>query len=313
MKILAILPAFLPLDVIKKSIDQIMPGIEIRSDMDFHKHDAEVVVITTFTPFGKEEIDKFPNMKMLQVASTGYNNVDLKYLKSRKISLYNVPVANKDAVAEHVLAMVLSFLKNLIFFDDEIKNGNWPLLTNSSELQGKTFGIIGMGAIGIKLAKKLLPFNCGIVYYDVHKLSKEEEEFYGLTFLDLDELIKNSDIISVHLPLNKNTKLLFNENKFSLMKDNAIFINTSRGEIMDEKALIKAIKEKNIYAGVDVYSREPPDYSSELFKLGNNVIFSPHIAGVTMESQQRFITETIGNIIRYTQGLEPLYRVDEEL
>ncbi len=313
MKVLAILPGFLPLDMIKKSIDQIMPGIEIRSDMDFDKHDAEIVVITTFTPFGKEEIDKFPDMKMLQVASTGYNNVDLKYLKLKKIPLYNVPVANKDAVAEHVIAMVLAFLKNLMLFDSEIKNGNWPLLTNSTELQGKTFGIIGMGAIGIKLAKKLMPFNCGIVYYDIHRLSVEDEELYGLTYLELDELIKNSDIISIHLPLNKNTKLLFNEKRFSLMKDNTIFINTARGEIVDDNALIKAIKEKNICAGIDVYSVEPPDYSSELFKMGNNVIFSPHIAGVTMESQQRFITETIGNIIRYTQGLEPLYRVEDEL
>ncbi len=312
MKILVILPAFLPIDDIRKTVDQIMPGIEIRTDMDFEKDDAEIVVITTFTRFGREEIDKFPNLKFLQVSSTGYNNVDVKYLKSKNIILSNIPRANKDAVAEHVIAMVLAFLKNLIFFDREIRSGEWPLLTNSTELNGKIFGIIGMGAIGIKLVQKLIPFGPGIIYYDVKRLSGEDEELYGLTYMELDDVLKNSDIISVHLPLTENTMKLFDDKHFSMMKDNSIFINTSRGEIMDENALINAIKTKNIYAGIDVYSREPPDFSSELFKL-DNVIFSPHIAGVTVESQQRFLQETIGNLIKYTQGLEPLYQIKGDL
>jgi phosphoglycerate dehydrogenase-like enzyme len=312
MKVLAILPAFLDLENIKKSIDQIMPGLEIATDTEFEKNDADVVVITTFTPFGKKEMDKFPELKYIQVASTGYNNVDIKEVRKRKILLCNVPVANKDAVAEHVIGMSLALLKNFIPFDQQIKSGNWPLLTSSRELQGKTFGIIGMGAIGIKLAQKLIPFNVGIVYYDPRKLKQEDEEFYGLTYLPLDELVKASDIISIHTPLSKETRSMFNENRFNLMKDNSIFINSSRGEIVDEKALVKAIKEKNIYAAIDVFSVEPPDFSSELFHL-DNVIFSPHIAGVTMESQERFITETIGNVIRYSQGIDPLYKVEDEL
>ena len=312
MKVIAILPAFLDIEMIKKSIDQIMPGIEILTDMDFEKNDADVVVITTFTPFGKKELDKFPELKFLQVASTGYNNVDIKEIRRRNILLCNVPVANKEAVAEHVIGMVLSLLKNFLLFDSQIKSGNWPLLTNSRELQGKTFGIIGMGAIGIKLIQRLIPFNVGIVYYDPRRLSPEDEEFYGVTYLELDDLVKSSDIISIHTPLTKSTKLMFNAERFNLMKDGAIFINTSRGEIVDETALVKAIREKNIYAGIDVFSQEPPDFSSELFHL-DNVLFSPHIAGVTMESQERFITETIGNIIRYSQGIDPLYRVEDEL
>ncbi|WP_287961138.1 NAD(P)-dependent oxidoreductase [Acidiplasma sp.] len=311
MKTLVILPAFLPVEDIKKTVNQIMPGIEIRTDMDFEKDDAEVVVITTFTQFGKNEIDKFPNLKFLQVSSTGYNNVDVKYLKSRNIILSNIPRANKDAVAEHVLAMVLAFLKNLIFFDKEIRSGNWPILTDSTELNGKIFGIIGMGAIGIKLVQRLIPFGPGIIYYDVKRLPAEDEELYGLIYMELDDVIRSSDILSIHLPLTEGTLNLFDDKHFSMMKDNAIFINTSRGEIMDENALVKAIKTKNIFAGIDVYSKEPPDFSSELFKL-DNVIFSPHIAGVTIESQQRFLQETIGNLIKYTQGLEPLYQIKGE-
>ena len=312
MKVVAILPAFLDLENIKKSVDQIMPGIEIVTDTDFKKNDADVVVITTFTPFGKNEMDKFPELKFIQVASTGYNNVDIKEVRKRNILLCNVPVANKDAVAEHAIGVALALLKNFIPFHMEIKSGTWPLLTNYRELQGKTFGIIGMGAIGIKLTQKLIPFNVGIVYYDPVRLPEKDEEFYGLTYLSLDELIRVSDIISVHTPLTRSTRMMFNDARFKMMKDNAIFINTSRGEIVDEKALIKAIKEKNIYAAIDVFSIEPPDFSSELFHL-DNVLFSPHIAGVTMESQERFITETIGNVIRYSQGIEPLYRVEDEL
>ena len=312
MKVVAILPAFLDLENIKKSVDQIMPGIEIVTDTDFEKNDADVVVITTFTPFGKNEMDKFPELKFIQVASTGYNNVDIKEVRRRNILLCNVPVANKDAVAEHAIGVALALLKNFIPFHMEIKSGTWPLLTNSRELQGKTFGIIGMGAIGIKLTQKLIPFNVGIVYYDPVRLPEKDEEFYGLTYLSLDELIRVSDIISVHTPLTRSTRMMFNDARFGMMKDNAIFINTSRGEIVDEKALVKAIKEKNIYAAIDVFSIEPPDFSSELFHL-DNVLFSPHIAGVTMESQERFITETIGNVIRYSQGIEPLYRVEDEV
>ncbi len=129
--------------------------------------------------------------------------------------------------------------------------------------------------------------------------------------MELDDVIRSSDILSIHLPLTEGTLNLFDDKHFSMMKDNAIFINTSRGEIMDENALVKAIKTKNIFAGIDVYSKEPPDFSSELFKL-DNVIFSPHIAGVTIESQQRFLQETIGNLIKYTQGLEPLYQIKGE-
>ena len=162
--------------------------------------------------------------------------------------------------------------------------------------------------IGKQLAIRLLPFNVNIVYYDIKRLSPEEEEKMGLTYMELDELLKISDIVSIHLPLNEKTKNMFGEKEFSIMKDGAIFINTARAEIVDEKALINAIKKKGIKAGIDVYSKEPPDFTSEIFRL-DNTLLSPHIAGVTIESQQRFLTETISNVLRYTQGIEPLYRV----
>ena len=308
MKSLAILPPYLPIDDIKKTVQQIFPDLEIVTDVEFEKHDAEALVVTTFTPVGKDLVDRFSSLKFVQVASTGYDNVDVNYLKNRGIMLSNIPVANKETVAEHVLTMALAFQKNLLFFDSEIRRGNWPMLTNSTEMQGKVFGIIGMGAIGARLAERLVPFGAGLVYHDINRLPEEEEERLGLTYMELEDLLESSDIVSLHIPLTEQTRNLIGEKEFSRMKEGSILINTSRGEVVDEKALVEAIKKKGIKAGIDVYSSEPPDFSSELFSL-DNVIFSPHIAGVTIESQQRFITETVSNILRYSQGIDPLYRV----
>ncbi len=308
MKVLAILPPFLPIDEIERAVGAILPGIEIRTDTDFESSDCEVLIVTTFTPVDSGLLGKMPNLKFIQVASTRYDNVSISILKEKGIRMSNIPVANKESVAEHVIAFVLAFLKNLIFFDRTLREGNWPMLTNSRELSGKVFGIVGMGAIGKRLAERLLYFGVKIVYYDPVRLQEAEEEMLGARFLDLGTLLGESDIISIHLPLTEETKGMFGADAFSGMKEGAMFINTSRGEIVDEAALIDAIKRKGIQAGLDVYPREPPDFSSELFRL-DNVIFSPHIAGVTMESQRRFITETVSNVLKYIQGIEPLYRV----
>ena len=308
MKAMAILPAFLPIDEIKASIGQILPDLEVRTDSDFDRSEADVLVVTTFTRVDGELLGKFPSLKFLQVASTGYDNVELDAVRNRGVMLSNIPVANKESVAEHVIAMTLSLLKDMRFLDSELRSGNWPMITGSRELKGKTFGIVGMGAIGIRLAERLLPFEVGMVYHDVRRLPEEREQNLGLTYLPLERLLGVSDVISIHVPLTKDTEKMFSSSAFREMKDGSILINTSRGEVVDEQALIDAVKGKGIRAGLDVFPTEPPDFSSELFRL-DNVIFSPHIAGVTVESQQRFITETVSNVLRYAQGVDPLYRV----
>lgn len=310
MRFLTILPEFIPSSTIRDTVGQILPEMEIVNDLNFEKSEADVLVATAFTKLGQEQLKKFPNLKYLQIASTGYDNVDLAYVKEKNITICNIPVANKQSVAEHVIAFILVFLKDMLFLNAELKERkSWPLLTGSRDLEGKTVGILGMGMIGIQLAKRLIAFGPSILYYDVKRLKPEEEEQMGLNLASLDELLTNSDIISVHMPLMPSTRNLFNDDAFSRMKDGAIFINTSRGGIVDEKALINAVKKKGIKAGIDVYAREPPDFDSELFKL-DNVICSPHIAGVTVESQQRILTETISNVLRYAQGIDPLYRVE---
>ena len=308
MNILIILPSFFPTSDVDATIKQILPDAEITTSTDFEKNDSEVLVATTFTKVDDALLSKFPNLKFLQIASTGYDNVDLDALKKRKIMLSNIPSANKESVAEHVITMALAQLKNLQYFHNEIISGNWPFLTNSTELMGKTFGIIGMGAIGKRLAERLLYFGANIVYFDPYRIPEDEEENLGVTYLSMEDVLRKSDILSLHVPLTKETDRFIGEKEFSMMKDGAIFINTARGEVVNETALVSAIKSKGIRACIDVYAHEPPDHSSELFKVPN-VLFSPHIAGVTVESQQRFITDTIANVLKYVQGLEPSYQV----
>ncbi len=308
MKVLAILPPFLPVDAIRQTVQQILPDIEVKTDAEFEPLDAQVLIVTTFTRVDSALLDRVRGLKMIQVASTGYDNVLLEEVKKRGIAVCNIPTANKETVAEHVIALVLSIMKDIRFMDSEIRAGRWPMLSGTQELKGKIFGIIGMGAIGKKLAERLVPFEVELVYYDPRRLSPEEEETLGVEFSSLDELLKLSDAVSIHVPLTPETRAMISSDKLGLMKDRAILINTSRGEIVDEAALIEAAKKKSIRAGIDVFYREPPDFNSEMFSM-DQFLFTPHIAGVSMESQQRFITETVANVLRYVQGLEPQFRV----
>ncbi len=308
MKVTAILPPFLPVEDIRKTASSILPGVSIRTDLDFDKDDSEVLIATTFTKIDRNVLEKFPSLKFLQIASTGYDNVDLKAVKERGIIMCNSPTSNKESVAEHVIGMALYFLKDFRYLDSEIRNGNWPILTASRDLKGKIFGIIGMGAIGRRLAERLVVMGAGVIYYDERRLSPKEEEDLGVSFVELDDLLSTSDIISLHVPLTDKTRKMIGRKQFSAMKEGCIFINTSRAEVVSTPDLIWALKQGRIKAGIDVFDREPPDFSSELFKL-DNTLFSPHIAGVTVESQARFIEETVANVIRYLQGVDPINRV----
>ena len=310
MRVLAILPPFLPVDTIRETVRHILPDIEVRTDTEFKSIQAEILILTTFTGIEGSLMDRINGLRLIQVASTGYDNVDLKAAKKRGITVCNIPTANKESVAEHVIAMVLSFLKEIRFMDSEIRAGRWPMLSGSTELKGKIFGIIGMGAIGRRLAERLVPFEVEILYYDPRKLSEGEEMSLGISYVPLEKLFEESDIISIHVPLTESTRKIVSRDTLARMKDRAIIINTSRGEVIDEKALIEASRKRGIRAGLDVFSREPPDFGSDMFSM-DNFLFSPHIAGVTMESQQRFITETVSNVLRVVQGLEPQFVVEE--
>ena len=313
MKIRAVIPGFLPVEEIKRRVGALLPGVDVVDEPLapglYPPSEIDVLILTTFHDLPADAIQQMTALKFIQVASTGYNRVALDACRSRGIMLSNIPVANSKTVAEHVVLMILALLRNLTTMDADLRRGEWPMLTDSHDLAGRTVGILGLGRIGKELAARLLPFEVAVVYYDVVRASPEDEGRLGVTYLPLEELLSQSDIVSLHLPLTEATLALLNAERLKLMKDGAMLINTARAELVDLEALRKEVKNGRLYAGLDVFPTEPPDFSDELFATPGT-LFTPHLAGVTMEAQARFLQETVKNVLRYVQGKEPLYRVD---
>ena len=314
MQILAVLPSFLPVDDIRRSVSALLPEIRIETDFDAVGTEAlekvEVLVVTAFTPVGKDLIGRLKSVRFIQVASTGYNNIDLQSCRQRGIAVSNIQGANSKSVAEHVIMCALVLLRDLKRQDMIIRNGDWPVISGSFDLAGKIFGIVGMGRIGREVASRLVPFEVSTIYYDIVPLSVQEERKLGAVRVELGELLQNADIITLHLPLNAGTRGIISADSLDHMKDGAIIINTARAELMDYDALIRYLRAGKIKAALDVYPREPPDFASGLFRE-EETVFTPHNAGVTMEAQQRILAETISNVLRYIQGKKPLYGVEQ--
>ena len=309
----AVLPPFLPLEEIERRVGAILPGVDITTSVDgpgrVPAESVDVLILTTFHELPAAALEMFPALKFVQVASTGYDRVDVAACRARGVIVANIPVANSKTVAEHVLLLTLALLRDLRSLDADMRKGEWPMLTGANDLAGKVFGIVGMGRIGRELAARLVPFETSTIYTDVVPLPPEEERRLGLTRVELPELISQADVISLHLPLSEKTRGIVGADEFARMKDQAVFINTARAELVDPAALRRAVTEGKIRAGIDVFPTEPPDFSDPIFQAPGTA-FTPHIAGVTFEAQQRFLQETIKNVLRFVQGKEPLYRVD---
>ena len=313
MKVRAVIPDFLPVEEIQRRVGALLPGIDIVNEPLtkglYPLNELEVLILTTFHDLPAEAIQQMPALKFIQVASTGYNRVDLAEVRRRGIMLSNIPVANSKTVAEHVVLLILALLRNLTDMDGAMRKGEWPMLTNCHDLAGRTVGILGLGRIGKELAARLLPFEVAVVYFDVVRASPEDEARLGVTYLPLDEILAQADVVSLHLPLTEQTRNLLDAAHLKMMKDGALLINTARSELVDLPALREEVKQGRLSAGLDVFPSEPPDFSDELFATPGTV-FTPHLAGVTMEAQARFLQETVKNVLRYLQGKDPLYRVD---
>lgn len=313
VQIRAVLPSFLPIDEIARRVSAILPGVEVVTSLDgparVPLEEVEVLILTTFHVLTGETVRRMKALKFVQVASAGYNRVDLGACRERGIRVANIPVANSKTVAEHVVLMALALLRDLRGLDGDLRKGEWPMLSGASDLAGKVFGIVGMGRIGRELAARLVPFETSTIYTDLVPLSSEEERRLGLTRVEWRELLSASDIVSLHLPLTERTQGILGAAEIARMKDQAILINTARAELVETAALREAVLDGKVRVGLDVYPTEPPDFSDPIFRAPN-ALFTPHLAGVTFEAQQRFLQETVKNVLRYLQGKEPLYRVD---
>ena len=296
MKVRAVLPPFLPIEEIQRRVSSLLPDMEIVHDVlapgRWAPEDVEVLVLTAFHALPTEIVGRMGSLKFVQVASTGYDRVDVAACRSRGVMVSNIPVANAKTVAEHVILLVLALLRDLRGLDADLRRGEWPMLTGANDLAGKVFAIVGMGRIGRELAARLVPFETATVYSDIVPLPPEEERRLGVSRVDLAEAFAEADILSLHLPLTATTQGIVGAKEFGAMKDQAVFVNTARAELVDPEALRRAITEGRIRVGLDVYPTEPPDFSDPIFRA-NGTVFTPHIAGVTVEAQQRFLQETV--------------------
>jgi D-3-phosphoglycerate dehydrogenase len=233
------------------------------------------------------------NLKVISRYGAGVDNIDLRTAKEKNVLVYNTPESPALAVAELTISLMLNILRKTNTTDRNIRKGQWkPEIGNL--LTGKTVGLLGLGRIGKKVVQFLEPFNVNILVFE-KVIDKEFVSKYNLDVVSLDELIEKSDIISIHLPSTEETRHIINDKNLSKMKKSAHIINTARGDLIDEKALYDALKNKNIAgAAVDVYEKEP--YGGILKEL-DNVILTPHIGSSTFETRKNMDIEAVENLI----------------
>lgn len=251
-------------------------------------------------------MDIEPRIKIFANYAVGYNNIDAQAAKKRNIYLTNTPDVLTDATADLAWALLFSVARRVVEGDKYVRDGKFkrwePRLLLGRDITGKTLGIIGAGRIGQAFAKRGRAFNMNILYYSRNRKIQFEKE--GAKYAELEEVLKESDFISLHTPLTEETRYLISDKEFELMKETAILINTSRGPVVDEKALIRALKSKKIWgAGLDVYENEP-NVEKELLDL-DNVVLCPHIGSATHETRIKMAIMAADNIIAALQGKIP--------
>ncbi len=260
--------------------------------LDTILHDFHGIIINSKIIMDKSKIDKGANLSFIGRLGSGLEIIDVKYARSKGIAVYNSPEGNRNAVAEHEFGMILSLMNNMVWSDREVRSFHWDREKNrGTELSGKTIGIIGMGHTGTSFAEKLSPWRLNVISYDKYR-ERYPASLRFVRKVDLDTIITQSDIISIHLPLTDETRYIVNEDFLSRCKDGVIISNTSRGQQVDTQALINALRMKKVRgACLDVFENEKPETFSEEEKMMynqlysfENVILSPHIAGWTHES-----------------------------
>ena len=256
----------------------------------------------------QREIAVASRLKLFQVLSAGYEWLDLAAFQQVGIPVANNGGANAPTVAEHALLLILAVYKKLFLHHDSLHQGRWLGLQETlgmREFRAKTLGIVGFGRIGRYLARLANGFEATIRYYDTVRAPAELERELSAVSLPLDELLGQADVVSVHTPLTERTQGIINARALSLMKTSAILVNTSRGPVVDEPALIEALRAKQIAgAGLDAFCDEPMLTDSPLLSL-DNVVLTPHIAGVTLDTWARRISFGFANIQRVAAGQVP--------
>ena len=264
------------------------------------------VVITNKVMIDKETMDA-SNLKLICISATGMNNVDLAYAATKGIAVKNVAGYSTASVVQHTFACLFALTNRVKFYDNYAQSGEWVkseiftyLGADISEIAGKEFGIIGLGEIGRGVAAVARAFGANVSYYSTSGANKNSE----FNQKSLDELLRSSNIISIHAPLNEKTRNLLGINEINLLRDNAIVLNLGRGGIVDETAMARAIDERNLRFGTDVLECEPMSENSPFLKVKNraNLVITPHVAWGSLEARKRLISLIVKNIEEFIKG-----------
>jgi phosphoglycerate dehydrogenase-like enzyme len=261
------------------------------------------------------DYDHLKNLKLMQFLSAGYDGVNIEKLRKMGIPLANNGGANSFAVAEHAILLMLSVYRKLPALDQMVKAGKWKSSRageeQEHEVAGRTIGIIGLGMIGKMLARRLSGFEVKLLYNDIVRPTPEEEKKLNVSYREFEDLLRESDIVTLHAPFDASTHHMINERTLKLMKREAVLINCARGELVDEAALYRALKDGSIWAaGLDTYDPEPPKPDNPLFTLPN-IVLTPHAAGPTWESWPKRFGNSYANVERVARGEKPLWVVPE--
>ena len=254
------------------------------------------------------------NARLVQLLAAGYDRMNLGLIASLEVPCANNGGANSIAVADHAVLLMLALYKQMVHTDPSTREGRWsaPITgTNTFEMADKLVGVLGLGNIGRRVARRVQGFEARVQYFDIYPLSEEEESALDLTHVSLDELFRTSDILTCHTPLTPQTHHIVNRERLALMMPTAVLINTSRGPVVDEEALIEALQGGRIAgAGLDVFEQEPVAPNNPLLKM-DNVVVTPHVAGTTWNTWFRRASFAYENMQRVWNGEAPLSTVQE--
>lgn len=272
------------------------------------------VLVPNFSFFTDKEImDRGVNLELISNFGVGFNNIDVDYATRKGIVVTNIPKTTREPTAEFAFALLLGAARRIGYYDRKIRTPqgvSWGTYTDVGlPVFGKTLGIIGMGRIGQSLARRAVASGMNIIYNNRNRLAEDIEKQYSARFVSKDELLKTADFISLNAPSTPETYHMIGEKEFNMMKQTAVFINTARGDMVDEKAMLKALKENRIWAAaLDVFENEP-HILPELLEL-DNVLLAPHAGTKTLEDRIAMSVEMAQNIVGFYEGTYPISRVN---
>lgn len=316
--------------VTRKLPEKALEMIRAECDMEINPHDRvltkeEIIsgvsgkdgLLCLLTDEIDEEIiDSGKNLRIIANYAVGYNNIDVGVATERKIPVTNTPGVLTDTTADMAWALIFAIARRVVEADKFTKEGKYkgwgPMMFLGGDIYGKTLGVVGLGRIGKSVVKRAKGFDMKVLYFDAFRADEKVEKELGIEYVSLEELLKESDFVSIHVPLLPSTRHLIGEKELLMMKKTAYLINNSRGPVIDEEALVKALRDKEIAgAALDVFENEP-ELSPGLADL-KNVVITPHISSASIETRTKMAVMAAENLLAGLKGMRPPNIVNPEV